>query len=261
MSPYIAEFVGTFLLILLGNGVVGGVLLKDSKAQNSGWVVIVLAWGLSVTFAIYAVGKYSGAHINPAVTIGLAAAGLFKVSLVPGYILAQVGGGIIASVLVWLHYLPHWSQTEDKSAKLAVFCTAPAIRSYPANLFSEIIATSVLVGGIMFVGANEFTDGLNPIVIGALVSLIGFGLGGTTGFAINPARDLGPRIAHFFLPIAGKGSSDWNYAWVPVVGPVIGGLLGATLYQFVFLGISSFYLWASITITLIVGVTSLLRNK
>ena len=261
MSNYLAEFIGTFLLILLGNGVVGGVLLKGSKAENSGWIVIVLAWGLAVAFSIYAVGQYSGAHINPAVTIGLASAGLFDYNQVPGYILSQFAGAFTASIFVWLHYLPHWSKTEDKNLKLAVFCTAPAIRSSAANLFSEIMGTSILVGGIMFIGANKFTDGLNPLVIGALVSMVGFSFGGTTGFAINPARDLAPRIAHFILPISGKGGSDFKYAWIPVVGPVVGGLLGASLYQAVFLGITSIYLWISTIVTLVVIGIALLTNN
>ncbi|MEQ8304751.1 MAG: MIP/aquaporin family protein [Cyclobacteriaceae bacterium] len=231
MSPYLAEFVGTLMLILLGNGVVAGVLLKGSKSENAGWIVIVIAWGLTVALAIYAVGGYSGAHINPAVTISLAINGSFPWAQVPGYCLAQLLGAMVGAALVWIHYLPHWKGTQDPSLKLAVFCTAPAIRNTLSNFVSEFIGTMVLIMGLLFIGANSFAEGLNPLVVGALISTIGFGLGGTTGFAINPARDLGPRIAHFLLPIAGKGTSDWSYSWIPVLGPIAGGAAGALLYQ------------------------------
>ncbi len=234
MTPYVAEFFGTMILILLGDGVVAGVLLKDTKSENAGWLTIVLAWGLAVTLGVYAVGRISGAHLNPAITIALFATGDFPATQVPGYILSQLAGAFTGAVLVWLHYLPHWARTESQSKKLAVFCCAPAVRSAPANLISEIIGTMVLVLGILFIGANQFTDGLNPIVVGALIVSIGLSLGGTTGFAINPARDLAPRIAHFILPIPGKGSSDWSYSWIPVVGPIIGGLLGAWIFRLLF---------------------------
>ena len=230
MNPYLAEFIGTALLILLGNGVVAGVLLKDSKAQNAGWWVISVAWGLAVAFAVYAVGQFSGAHLNPAVTLGLAIAGSFDWMLVPGYMAAQLSGAIVGSFLVYVHYLPHWARTNDKSVKLAVFCNAPAIRDNKANLISEIIATAVLMMGLLFIGANQFAEGLNPLVVGALITSIGLSLGGPTGFAINPARDFGPRIAHAILPIPGKGDSDWAYSWIPVVGPMVGGALGAMLF-------------------------------
>ncbi|MBX2943312.1 MAG: aquaporin family protein [Cyclobacteriaceae bacterium] len=231
MSPYLAEFIGTMILIILGDGVVAGVLLKQSKSENAGWVVIVMGWGLAVTFAIYAVGGYSGAHINPAVTLALALNGSFPWAEVPAYCLAQLLGAFVGATIVWLHYLPHWKVTEDKGAKLAVFCTAPAIRSTGSNFISEFIGTMVLIMGLLFIGANNFAEGLNPLVVGALITAIGFSLGGTTGFAINPARDLGPRLAHFILPIAGKGSSDWSYSWIPVIGPLAGSIAGALLYQ------------------------------
>ena len=231
MSIYLGEFLGTMILIILGGGVVAGVLLTESKGFNSGWLVITTAWGLAVTMAIYAVGGVSGAHINPAVTISLAYIGQFPWSQVPGYILAQIFGALTGAVIVWLHYLPHWKKTQDKAIKLAVFSTAPAIRTTAANFVSEMIATAVLILGLLFIGANTFTEGLNPLVVGGLIFVIGMGLGGTTGYAINPARDLGPRIAHFLLPIPGKGKSDWGYAWIPVVAPVLGGFLGASLYQ------------------------------
>jgi glycerol uptake facilitator protein len=234
MSPYIAEYFGTLILILLGDGVVAAVVLKSTKSENAGWLTIVIGWGLAVTLAIYAVGNISGAHLNPAVTLALAWSGSFDWNLVPGYIVAQFAGAFSGGILVWLHYLPHWPKTEDQAGKLGIFCTIPAIRSYSGNLISEIIATAVLILGLLFIGANQFTQGLNPLVVGLLIVAIGLSLGGTTGFAINPARDLGPRIAHFLLPIPGKGHSDWRYAWVPVVGPVIGGLLGAWLYKVLF---------------------------
>jgi glycerol uptake facilitator protein len=185
---------------------------------------------LAVTLAIYAVGNISGAHLNPAVTISLAMNGNFASDQIIGYVLAQMAGAIVGAILVWLHYLPHWKETADQSAKLGVFCNAPAIRNTFTNLISEIIATSILILGLLFLGANEFTQGFKPIVVGLLIISIGLSLGGTTGFAINPARDLGPRIAHFILPIHGKGKSDWEYAWIPVVGPIIGGMLGAFIY-------------------------------
>lgn len=234
MSSYVAEFFGTLILILLGDGVVAGVVLRKTKSENAGWLTIVIGWGLAVTLAIYAIGRISGAHLNPAVTIALAMNGSFPSNQVAGYIIAQFAGAFVGAILVWLHYLPHWKQTTDASTKLSVFCNAPAIRNTFSNLISEIIATAVLVLAILFIGANEFTKGLNPIVIGLLIMSIGLSLGGTTGFAINPARDLGPRIAHFLLPISGKGNSDWSYAWIPVVGPVVGGMLGAYLYGILF---------------------------
>lgn len=230
MSPYLAEFFGTMLLVLLGDGVVAAVVLKDSKAQNAGWLTIVIGWGLAVMLAIYAVGSISGAHLNPAITIALAMNGSFPSDQVVGYVLAQMCGGIVGAILVWLHYLPHWKGTSDPAVKLGVFCNAPAIRNVFSNLVSEIIATAVLVLALLFLGVNEFSQGFKPLVVGLLIISIGLSLGGTTGFAINPARDLGPRIAHFILPIPGKGNSDWGYAWIPVVGPIVGGLLGAWIW-------------------------------
>lgn len=234
MSPYLAEFFGTMLLIILGNGVVAGVVLKRTKSENAGWLTVVVGWGLAVTLAVFAVGNFSGAHLNPAVTIGLLVDGSFPSDQVLGYILCQMAGAFVGAVIVWLHYLPHWKETPDAAAKLAVFSTGPALRSTMSNLISEIIATAVLVLGLLFLGGNEFSQGVKPVIVGFLIIAIGLSLGGTTGFAINPARDLGPRIAHFLLPIHGKGSSDWSYAWVPVVGPLIGGVLGAVVFNFIF---------------------------
>ncbi|MCE2997474.1 MAG: MIP/aquaporin family protein [Cyclobacteriaceae bacterium] len=234
MSPYLAEFFGTMLLILLGGGVNAAVSLRKSKSENGGWLMITIGWGLAVMLAIYAVGNISGAHLNPAVTIALAINGSFATDLVIGYILAQFAGAIAGASLVWLHYLPHWKETTDPATKLGVFCNAPAIQNTFSNLISEIIATMVLILALLFIGANQFTQGLSPIVVGLLIISIGLSLGGTTGFAINPARDLGPRIAHFILPIHGKGNSGWGYSWIPVVGPIIGGILGALIYKLIF---------------------------
>lgn len=238
MNTFFAELVGTALLILLGNGVVGGVVLRGTKNENSGWMVITLGWGLAVTFAVYTVGSISGAHLNPAVTLALAATGqwseTFTPAAIPIYIAGQMLGAMLGAALVYLHYLPHWAGTEDQGAKLAVFCNAPAIRHTSSNLFSEFMGTFVLLFGLCALGANKFAEGLNPLVVGGLVLSIGLSLGGTTGYAINPARDLGPRIAHALLPIPGKGGSDWGYSWIPVVGPIIGGVCGAMVYKSIF---------------------------
>jgi glycerol uptake facilitator protein len=204
MSPYLAEFLGTMLLTLLGNGVVAGVLLRDSKAENAGWLTIVFGWGLAVTLAIYAVGRISGAHINPAVTLALFVNGDFPADQVPGYMLAQFAGAFAGSVLMYFHYLGHWPRTESPAVKLGIFCTGPAIRAAIPNLISEIIASVVLVLALLFIGANKYYEGLNPLLVGALIVSIGLSLGGTTGFAINPARDIGPRLAHYLLPIPGS---------------------------------------------------------
>ncbi len=230
MQQFIGEFIGTALLILLGNGVVAGVLLKNSKSENAGWLVVTLGWGLAVTMGVFVAGRASGAHLNPAVTLALAATGQMKLELVPTYLLAQMLGAIAGSGLVYLHYLPHWAKTEDAAAKLAVFATAPAERHTVGNFISEFIGTFVLMFGLGALGTNEFAAGVNPLAIGGLITAIGLSLGGPTGYAINPARDLGPRIAHALLPIPGKGSSDWGYAWIPVVAPILGGICGSFCY-------------------------------
>ncbi len=240
MNIFIGELIGTMILVLLGDGVVANVQLAKSKGQNSGWIVITAGWGFAVAIGVYVAGWASGAHINPAVTIGLAAIGELPVAQVPTYIIAQFLGGFLGAVLVWLAYLPHWSQTEDPSAKLAVFCTGPAIRNSMGNLICEVIGTAVLLIGVLGIlnTNNEIGSGVGPYAIGILVFSIGLSLGGPTGYAINPARDLAPRIAHAFLPISGKGSSDWGYAWVPVIGPIIGGVVGAVLYNTLFTGLA-----------------------
>jgi glycerol uptake facilitator protein len=231
MNNFIAELLGTAFLILLGNGVVAGVVLKGTKNENSGWIVITMGWALAVAFAVYAVGHISGAHLNSAVTLALAATGQFDWAQVPAYITAQMLGAMLGSVLVYLHYLPHWGRTEDAGTKLAVFCTSPAERHTVSNFISEFLGTFALMFGLSALGANKFAEGLNPMAVGALVLAIGLSLGGTTGYAINPARDLGPRIAHALLPIPGKGSSDWSYAWIPVVAPILGAICGALVYR------------------------------
>jgi len=238
MSPFLAEVLGTMLLIILGDGVVANVVLNRTKGQNSGWIVITTGWALGVTVAVYAVGTFSGAHLNPAVTIGLASIGKFSWGLVPGYIGAQMLGAFLGATIVWLAYLPHWRETPDPAAKLAVFCTAPAIRSPVSNIITEVIGTAVLVLGVLAILTPKnlnpdygWSVGLGPALVGIIVWAIGLSLGGPTGYAINPARDLGPRLAHAVLPIAGKGGSDWGYAWIPVVAPVVGGVIAALLYK------------------------------
>jgi glycerol uptake facilitator len=247
MQTLLAEAIGTLLLVLLGDGVVANVVLNRTKAQNSGWIVITVGWGVAVAMAVYAVGRISGAHLNPAVTIGLAAIGSFPWTDVPGYIAAQMVGGFLGAVLVWLAYLPHWSATSDAASKLGVFATGPAIRNTAANVISEIIGAAVLLFGILAIAANAqtlskpgdvdlsfvFSRGLQPLLVGVLVLGIGVSLGGTTGYAINPARDLAPRLAHALLPIPGKGHSDWGYSWIPVVAPILGGVLGAVAYRMI----------------------------
>ena len=240
MSPFVGEIVGTMLLILLGDGVVANVLLNKSKGQNAGWMVITTGWGLAVFVGAFSVAAVSGAHLNPAVTIGLAVAGNFEWGQVFPYIIAQMIGAFLGAVLVYLHYFPHWAATSDAGLKLAVFSTGPAISNVVWNLVSEIIGTFALVFGILVIkGVMMDPSGsavplnmgaLGIIPVAFLVWGIGLSLGGSTGYAINPARDLGPRIAHFLLPIPGKGDSDWAYSWIPVVGPIIGGALGAILW-------------------------------
>lgn len=234
MSAFMAELFGTMILILLGDGVVATVALKKSKGENAGWMVVTTGWAIAVAIPVYIFGPFSGAHFNPAVTIGFAAIGQFAWADVPMYIVAQLIGGILGATLVWLAYLPHWKETEDKAAKLGVFCTAPAIRDNTSNLITEIIGTFFLVFGILGVANTKMADGVAPLVVGLIILAAGLSLGGPTGYAINPARDLGPRIAHAILPISGKGDSDWGYAWIPVVGPIIGGLIGALFFSIIF---------------------------
>ncbi len=215
MTAFWGEVIGTMLLIIFGGGVCAGVNLKKSLSYQSGWIVVVFGWGLGVAMAAYAVGGISGAHLNPALTIGLALEGSFPWKEVPVYIAGQMIGAIIGAVIVYLHYLPHWKATDDPAAKLGVFSTEPSIPHTFGNMISEVIGTFVLVLGILAIGANEFTKGLNPLIVGFLIVAIGISLGGTTGYAINPARDLGPRIAHAFLPIPKKGRQIGNMPGFP----------------------------------------------
>lgn len=243
MNVYLAELVGTAILILLGNGVVANVCLAKSKGKDSGWIVISTGWGLAVALAVYATARISGAHLNPAVTVGLASIGAFPWAQVPGYILAQLVGAGIGQTLVFLCYYAHWEETKDQAAILGCHSTGPAIRKMVPAVVTEIIGTMMLVFGVLAlgkVGLGAPTDAaawstavgtwFGPILVGILVLAIGLSLGGPTGYAINPARDLGPRIMHAILPIKGKGSSDWGYALIPVLAPIVGGVLGAKLF-------------------------------
>ena len=246
MHAYLAEFLGTALLVMLGNGVVANVLLPKTKGNGAGWIVIAFGWGMAVFVAVRCVDSFSGAHLNPAVTVGLATAGRFSWSLAPAYIVAQMVGALVGAVLVFVVYRDHYAASDDGDAKLATFATAPAIRNYPNNLFSEVIGTMVLVLAALLAvdpsitmasGAETNQTGtlklglgaLGALPVGLLVLSIGLSLGGTTGYAINPARDLGPRIAHALLPVPGKRDSDWGYAWVPVVGPLLGAVLAVII--------------------------------
>jgi glycerol uptake facilitator protein len=237
-GPLFGEFMGTMVLILLGDGVVANVLLKKSKGEGSGWIVITTGWGLAVTAGIFvaiACGS-PGAHINPAVTLAVALLSHNWANVIPFWI-AQFAGAFVGAALVWLAYLPHWGITEDQGAKLGIFCTGPAIRNLPENLLTEIIATTTLVGvgfafGAASVSATGLPAGFGPYLWGMLVWVLGLCLGGPTGYAMNPARDFGPRMAHFILPIPGKGSSDFGYALVPIIGPLVGGALGAASVHF-----------------------------
>jgi glycerol uptake facilitator protein len=238
MDIFLPELIGTMLLIIFGDGVVANVVLNKTKGQNSGWIVIATGWAMAVVVGVYAVAGYTGAHINPAVTIALLSIGKVTFDKAILYILGQFAGAFIGAVIVWLAYHEHFAVTEDKGLKLAVFCTGPALRTPGWNLLTEIIGTFALVFGVLsmlstrnLVEHTGLAPALAPFIVGLLVWAIGLSLGGPTGYAINPARDLGPRIAHAVLPIAGKGSSDWGYSWIPVIGPIIGGIIGALVYQ------------------------------
>lgn len=238
MTPILAEFIGTTFLILLGDGVVANVVLKGTKGNNSGWIVITTGWALAVYVGVVFAGPYSGAHLNPAVTVGLAIAGQFAWNKVAMFIIAQIGGAMLGSFLVWLMYKDHLDNTEDASLKLMTFCTKPAIEKPIMNVLSEVIGTFVLIFIIFYFTNAEIVKDKTPIGLGSLGAIpvaflvwaIGLSLGGTTGYAINPARDFGPRIMHAILPIKGKGSTEWRYAWVPIAGPLIGATLAAGLY-------------------------------
>lgn len=258
-SKYLAEVLGTFILILLGNGVVANVILSKTKGHGGSWLLINTGWGFAVAMAVYSVGWISGAHINPAVTVGLASIGEFSWGLVPGYLIAQVFGGFLGGIAVFVAYRQHYGATDDPGTKLGTFATIPAIRSLGWNTVTEIIGTAILLLGILGItsGATgspgeiegEFitggvVGGMQPFIIGVLVWSIGISLGGPTGYAINPARDLGPRLAHAVLPIKGKGPSDWTYGLiVPIIGPIIGGILGCYIWK----------IFASYLTTIVIG--------
>ncbi len=230
-SPFVGELLGTMFLIILGDGVVAEVLLKKSKGEDSGWIVITTGWAFAVMVGVF-VAQATGsaaAYINPAVTVGFAVIGNEQWAQVLPLIVAQLIGAFIGAIIVWLAYLPHWKETEDQGAKLGVFSTGPAIRNVVSNNITEIIGTFVLMFGVWAIFAGSISDGLGPFLVGALVWGIGLSLGGPTGYAINPARDLGPRIAHAILPIPGKGGSDWGYSWIPVVAPIIGAIIAGLL--------------------------------
>lgn len=253
MNPYLAEVLGTAILIIFGGGVVANVVLEETKGHDGGWIVITWGWAIGVFMGVFTISQVSGGHINPAVTVGLAAAGLFDWTQVPLYIAAQTIGGFLGGVLVWLAYKDHFAATADEDVKLAIFSTSPEIRNYPANVITEVIGTFVLVFGVLYLNSAGFyaaasgeflktitIDGqqvgfglgaLSALPVALVVLGIGLSLGGPTGYAINPARDFGPRIAHAVLPFPNKGPSDWAYSWVPVVGPILGALLAAGLYR------------------------------
>ena len=242
MSNFVAELIGTALLLLLGNGVVANVVLEQTKGFNSGWIVITFAWGMAVFVGVFVAAPYSGAHLNPAVSIGLAAAGAFEWSLVPEYVAGQFLGAALGTTLAWFTYRGHVRATSDADAKLAIFATMPAIRNTFDNLFSEIIGAFVLMFAVLFIALPTFTSpevgtvefglgALGALPVALLVFVIGLSLGGTTGYAINPARDLAPRLMHAILPIPGKRDSDWGYAWIPVVGPIFGAIIAGSLYR------------------------------
>lgn len=235
MSPFLGEFIGTMLLIIMGDGVVANVVLNKTKGNNSGWIVITFGWAMAVFLGVYASTSLGGSgHLNPAVTIAMAAFSDFDPSLLPTYVLAQFAGALTGAIIVWLAYKQHFDSTEDKDGKLAVFCTAPAIRGPFYNLITEIIGTFVLAFGALAMSKPATTLGtLDALPVGLLVLGIGLSLGGPTGYAINPARDLGPRIAHFILPIKNKRDSDWGYSWIPIVGPIIGALVAVYLFKLI----------------------------
>lgn len=240
-TVYIYEFLGTFILILLGDGVVANTILKGTKSEGAGWLTITFGWGLAVFMAVVVAGPHSGAHINPAVSLGLAFAGLFSWSLVPGYILAQIAGGFFGGVIVYLFFKPHFNRTDDANTHLGVFCTAPAIRNYRSNVFSEIVGTFVLILLVLYIAGPTFEaetienakiglGSIGALPVALVVLGIGISLGGTTGYAINPARDLGPRLAYAVLPFHIKRDADWSYSWVPILGPSIGAAIAAGVF-------------------------------
>ncbi|EQK39050.1 MULTISPECIES: MIP/aquaporin family protein [Paraclostridium] len=263
MSVYLAEFIGVTMLIFFGCGVLAGNSLKTSGSYQAGNVAINIAWGCTVAMVIYCLGDISGAHINPAVTIMQAVRGNFEWSLVPGYIVAQIAGGMFGGLLVYLQFIHHWEKTDDPKAKLTIFATAPTIRNNLANFFSEYIVTFALVFCILGLDTNTFPSGLKPLAVGCLIFLVGTSFGGVTGAALNPARDLGPRLAHLLLPIPGKGSSDFKYAWIPVVAPIMGAVTSGLIHLAMYDGIVDYRLYTMIGLTIgtFVGIKLVSKNE
>ncbi|CEN83777.1 MIP family channel protein [Paeniclostridium sordellii] len=263
MNVYLAEFIGVTMLIFFGCGVLAGNSLKTSGSHQAGNVAINISWGCTVAMVIYCLGDISGAHINPAVTIMQAVRGTFEWSLVPGYVLAQIAGGMFGGVLVYFQFINHWEKTDDPQAKLTIFATAPTIRNNLANFFSEYIVTFALVFCILGLDKNTFPSGLKPLAVGCLIFLVGTSFGGVTGAALNPARDLGPRLAHFFLPIPGKGSSDFKYAWIPVVAPIMGAITSGLVHLALYDGVIDYRLYTMIGVTIatFVGIKLMSKNE
>lgn len=231
MMQLIGEFIGTFILVLLGNGVVASNLLNKTKAHNSGWVTIPLGWGLALFIAVHISSSFGPAHLNPAVSIAMATIGNLEWAQVPVFICAQFLGAMVASIAVYLHFYPHWEETEDSNTILGTFATGPAVQHTLSNFIAEALGTAVLVFSILSIGSNVSNSGLAPLFVGMTLMAIAFSLGSTTGAALNPARDLGPRIMHAILPIPNKDNSDWVYSWIPVVAPIAGAIIAALIYQ------------------------------
>ena len=229
----LGEFLGTAILVLLGNGVVAANVLNKTKSQDAGWVTIALGWGMAVAIAVWVVGFFSPAYLNPALVIGFMVLGKVKVGIGLAFILAEFLGAMVGAVAVWLHYYPHWERTEDSSLILASFATGPAIRHTWSNFFGEALDGAVLMVLIMAMGQYRLAGGFGPIIVGVVIMAVGFSLGPTTGYAMNPARDLGPRIMHAILPIKNKGNSDWGYAWIPVIAPIVGAVIAGLLFQLI----------------------------
>tara|TARA_Y100000768_G_scaffold150675_1_gene112555 strand:- start:789 stop:1577 length:789 start_codon:yes stop_codon:yes gene_type:complete len=261
MNEFLSEAIGTFILILFGLGVNAGSSLNNSfsnKISNS-WVMGTFGWGLAVTLGVYA-AKFSGAHINPAVTIGLLTSGEISSIKAFVYIFGQITGAFIGCIIIFLHYLPLWEGTKSDKI-LGVFATSPSKPSKWSNLLSEIIGTFILLFGLKFIGTNEFSDGLNPLIVGLLVCAIGISLGGTTGYAINPVRDFIPRLVHYILPIPGKGNSNWSYSWIPVIGPIIGGVMGVSFFLYLFEGLVTPYFIISFSLFILISLLSYFEFK
>ena len=260
MEAFWGEVIGSAILLFIGGSVCAGANLKKSFSYNMGWLAIQIAWGLAVALAIFSVQHISGAHLNPVFTLVFAFSGTFPWEQVPAYIVAQLAGMIIGAAGVYLHYLPHWKETKNQTVILGSFVTSPAIQHTFSNLISEILATFVLMFGVLSLGANKFTDGLYPLTVGFLIITLGLSVGGTTGAAMNPARDLGPRIVHALLPIPGKGPSQWTYAWIPIIGPLLGGSMGGFLYILLFKGVMMPHLLLTVMVTSAVLIGCYLSN-